>query len=51
MSREVDKLVFDTVKALEAIEAFTAGLDFPAFLQSDVIQSAVEREFEIVGES
>lgn len=31
MPREADKFLFDAVGALTAIEAYTVGLDFPAF--------------------
>ncbi len=51
MPREADKFLFDALGALTAIEAYTAGLDFPAFGHNGMIQAAVERKFEIVGEA
>ncbi len=47
----VKKRLFDTLLACQAIRQFTAGLDFAAYEDSRLIRSAVERQFEIVGEA
>lgn len=51
MSDEIRKLLFDVLLASEDIGSFTEGLDFPAYLKSKMVQRAVEREFEIIGEA
>jgi len=38
-------------RAADAIERFIAGLDLQTYEQSEIIHSAVERKFEIIGES
>jgi len=38
-------------KAVKAIEAYVHGIDYPAFVAKGIIQAAVERKFEIIGEA
>ena len=38
-------------KAAEAIQTFTAGLDVTTYARADLVHSAVERKFEIIGEA
>ena len=45
------KHIYDIVEAGKAILAFTEGLTERAFLDNALVQAAVERKFEIVGES
>lgn len=51
MPHEARKHLHDVLTALEAIEGYTRGLDQERFLEEDMIQAAVERKFEIVGEA
>jgi uncharacterized protein with HEPN domain len=41
----------DILKAIEAIERFTEGIDFETFSRDDMRSSAVIRKFEIIGEA
>ncbi len=50
-SREVKKLLFDVQKACRRILKFTQGRTLDVFLKEDMLQSAVERQSEIVGEA
>jgi uncharacterized protein with HEPN domain len=51
MNAEVRKSLFDVLQASEEILAFTTNMDFPSYQESTVIQRAVERDFEIIGEA
>lgn len=51
MRPEVEKRILDAVRACELIECFTAGVDFQKFAESSLLRSAVERQFEIIGEA
>ena len=51
MRPETLKRLMDAKAACDAIEAFTSGLDFEAFAASALVRSAVERQFEIIGEA
>ena len=44
-------LLLDIMLAAEDAVAFVAGLDEPAFLSSDLYQSAVIRKLEVMGEA
>jgi uncharacterized protein with HEPN domain len=50
-SREVNKLLFDVEKACERILRFIEGRSIEEFLGDEVLQSAVERQSEIIGEA
>lgn len=43
--------LWDVQKACAAIEAFIAGLDANGYAQNEIVHSAVERKFEIIGEA
>jgi uncharacterized protein with HEPN domain len=45
------KLLHDVRMAAEAIVAFTAGRGLNAYLQDHQLRSAVERQYEIIGEA
>lgn len=45
------KRLWDAREAAEAAQRFTAGLTDQAFNENDLVQSAVERQFEILGEA
>jgi uncharacterized protein with HEPN domain len=43
--------LWDVQQAAEAIDRFTAGLDAASYVQNALVQAAVERQFEIIGEA
>lgn len=51
MNDEIRKNLIDIIQAAEEIQNFTQGLDLKAYQRRTVIQRAVERDFEIVGEA
>ena len=51
MTDEIKKRLLDVVNACEAIATFTAGKDFAAYESEHLLRSAVERQFEIIGEA
>jgi uncharacterized protein with HEPN domain len=51
MTNEAKKRLLDVVNACEAIAEFIAGKDFSAYEKNRLLRSAVERQFEIIGEA
>jgi uncharacterized protein with HEPN domain len=51
MQRDIRSFLWDIQKAIDAIDQFVAGLDSRAYSNSDIVHSAVERKFEIIGEA
>ena len=51
MQREPRKYLWDARKAAGAIADFTRGKSFDDFRQDILLRSAVERQFEIIGEA
>ncbi len=51
MKLETKKLLFDTLGACREIAVFTEGMSFPDCQASSLLRSAVERQFEILGEA
>ena len=49
--REVKKLIFDVQEAAGLIESFVLGKSFQDYQSDKMLQSAVERQFEIIGEA
>jgi uncharacterized protein with HEPN domain len=43
--------LWDMLKAAEAISRFVAGVDRETYFASEVLQAAVERKLEIIGEA
>jgi uncharacterized protein with HEPN domain len=43
--------LWDMLQAATRIQRFTENLSFDAYQESDLVQSAVERQFEILGEA
>ncbi len=39
------------VRAIEYIQAFTSGMSYSDYLMNNLVQSGVERKFEIIGEA
>jgi len=50
-SRDVKKLLFDVYQAGELITSFVRGRSHEDYQRDRMLQSAVERQFEIVGEA
>ena len=51
MPSDVRSFLWDIQRAAEAIGQFTFGLDVRAYAESELVRSAVERKFEIIGEA
>ena len=51
MQRDPKSLLWDAHEAAEVITAVTAGKSFADFDRDIVLRSAVERQFEIIGEA
>ncbi|WP_341582272.1 HepT-like ribonuclease domain-containing protein [Marinobacter metalliresistant] len=51
MQREALKYVYDIKVAAEKIQRFVAGKSQSEYLEDEMLQSAVERQFEIIGEA
>lgn len=51
MQPDVEKRILDAINACQLIEEFTGGCDYQHFSESALLRSAVERQFEIVGEA
>ena len=51
MTNEAKKRLLDAVNGCEAIAEFVAGKDFAAYENDRLLRSAVERQFEIIGEA
>jgi len=46
-----EKLLFDVLSASKSIQEFTRNLSKESFQSNELIQSACERKFEIIGEA
>lgn len=51
MPHSIDKLLLDIRIACEEVTGFCSGKSFEAFLEDRLLQLALEREFEIIGEA
>ncbi len=51
MQPEHLKYLYDIQQAARKIESFCAGYSLPTWLGDELLQSAVERQFEIIGEA
>mgnify|MGYP002621743503 CR=1 FL=1 len=51
MPHSTRKLILDVLLSCEEIESFTAGKEFEDFCKDRLLQLAIEREFEIIGEA
>jgi len=51
MPLEARKYLYDIQQAIELIEGFCSGKSFPDYQQNPMLRSAVERQFEIIGEA
>ena len=51
MRRDAKTYLWDIHSAADAILRFVAGLDVRVYAETEVVHSAVERKFEIIGEA
>ena len=51
MRRDPRALLWDIKEACDAITRFTANQDASSFVASELVHTAVERKFEIIGEA
>ncbi len=51
MSRDYRVCLSDIVQAIRKIEKYTADIDYDEFAQNELIQDAVVRNLEIIGEA
>ena len=51
MQRDPRAFLWDVRAAAQAIQAFTHGMDASAYTADEMVQAAVERKFEIIGEA
>jgi uncharacterized protein with HEPN domain len=49
--RDLRAFLWDAAEAARAIEGFTAGMDAKSYADSALVNAAVERKFEIIGEA
>jgi uncharacterized protein with HEPN domain len=49
--RDPRAFLWDVTEAVHAIEGFIAGLDAQSYAKSAMVNAAVERKFEIIGEA
>lgn len=50
-ARDPRVFLFDALAAARSIERFMGGCSFPRFGANEILRSAVERQFEILGEA
>jgi uncharacterized protein with HEPN domain len=51
MQRDPRAFLWDVRESALAIQAFTSGMDAGQYIQDALVQAAVERKFEIIGEA
>jgi uncharacterized protein with HEPN domain len=51
ISSEAAAFLWDAQRAAERMIRFTAGRSYDDYLEDDMLRSAVERQFEIIGEA
>lgn len=51
MQRDPRAFLWDAREAALAIQSFTSGIDSTAYADSELVQAAVERKFEVIGEA
>ena len=51
MKEKIEKLLLDISNSIENIESFTKGKTYKDYQHDTLLQSAVERQFEIIGEA
>lgn len=51
MQRDPRAFLWDVREAAQAIQSFTVGLDVKGYVSNEMVQAAVERKFEVIGEA
>lgn len=51
MQRDPRAYLWDVREAAVSIETFTVGMDASAYSSNELVQAAVERKFEVIGEA
>ena len=51
MQRDPRAFLWDVREAALAIQSFTEGMDASAYVSNQLVQAAVERKFEVIGEA
>lgn len=51
MARDPRAFLWDVREATRAIQSFLHGMDVTGFVRSELVQAAVERKFEVIGEA
>ena len=51
MRRDARCYLWDALKAAQAVQSFLRGRTYEAFVEDDLLRSAVERQLEIIGEA
>jgi uncharacterized protein with HEPN domain len=51
MRRDARTYLWDIQAAADAIDRFVAGLDLQVYAATEIVHTAVERKFEIIGEA
>jgi len=51
MNSRIIHRLHETLDAAGKIQRWMSGLDMPVFMNDDLLQSGIERQFEIIGES
>jgi len=51
MPRDKRAYLWDVLQAADAIQRFVAGVDAQTYATTEVVHSAVERKFEVIGEA
>ena len=51
MRRDTRSYLWDALKAAEAVQSFLRGRTYEAFVEDELLRSAVERQLEIIGEA
>lgn len=51
MPPEVQKLLFDVLEAAKDTQAFVHDLEYKQYVADKMVQAAVERKFEVIGEA
>jgi uncharacterized protein with HEPN domain len=51
MQRDARCYLWDALKAADVVQTFLRGKTYEAFVEDDLVRSAVERQLEIIGEA
>jgi uncharacterized protein with HEPN domain len=51
MQRDLEAYLWDISHSIEQIQLYVAGQSFDQYLANELVQSGVERKFEIIGEA